>query len=180
MKNIMRVILFCSVALMTSVIYCGQAATGVYGVDVMVKERPKNLAVTDPNGNFVLAPLPPGTYTLSLRARRAEDFRHSTNQKVMVATSYIIKIEGTKNTINRSGLTSDKLVAGVDISVEVGPGAKVRGRVLPGEKKEWVWIPQRTGSRIPAHWAEKGSEEASPHNVSVLSPGDWAGIGKPQ
>jgi hypothetical protein len=180
MKNMMRGVLFCAVAFATSVIYGGQEASGVYGVDVIVKERQKNFAVTDPNGNFVLAPLPVGAYTLSLRARRLEDLRHSTNDKVIVATSYLIKIEGTKNTITKSGLTSDKLLAGIDISVEVGPGAQVRGRVLPGEKKEWVWIPQRTGSRVPGHWAEKGSEEASAHNIRVLSAGDWVGIGKPQ
>jgi hypothetical protein len=173
MKNVTLGILFCTVAFATSVIYGSQEASGVYGIDVVVKQKPSNHAVTDPNGNFALESLPPGSYTLSFRARPAKDLRSSTRDKVIVATSYSIKIEGTKSPANRSGLTSDKILAGVDIAVQVGSGAKVRGRVLPAGSKKMVWVPQRVGSNFPGHWAEEGSEEASPHNIVVYGGRNW-------
>jgi hypothetical protein len=175
-KNRTRSFLFCTVAFATSVIYGSQEASGVYGVDVVVKQKPGKHAVTDPNGNFALEALPPGSCTLSFRARRAKDlavWNRLTSDKVTVATSYSIKIEGTKSPVNRNGLTSDKLLAGVDIAVEVGSGAKVRGQVLPAGSRKMVWVAHRTGSNMPGHWAEEGSEEASPHNIVVYGPANW-------
>lgn len=173
MKNMMPTILLCTVAFATSATYGSQEASGAYGVDVVVKEKPSKHVVTDPNGNFALEALPPGSYTLSFRARPAKDLRSSTSDKVTVATSYSIKIEGTKKPAQRTGLTSDKLLAGVDIAVEAGSGAKIRGQVSPIGSKKMVWVARQTGSHIPGHWAEEGSEEASPHNILVYSPGSW-------
>jgi hypothetical protein len=113
--------------------------------------------------------LPPGSYTLAFRARKSKDTPSTTTSKVTVASTYSIKIEGTKRAVNQSGLTSDKLVAGVNVAVEVGPGAKVRGQVLAGEVKKMVWIPREPGSNIPGHWAEAGSKEAASHNSKVLN-----------
>jgi hypothetical protein len=75
--------------------------------------------------------------------------------------------------VNQSGLTSDKLLAGVDIAVEVGSGAKVRGQVLAGAVKKMVWIPGALGSNIPGHWAEADSKEASMHNRVNMSTDDF-------
>ena len=173
MKVTMRGLLFCAVASATSLAYGGQEASGVYGVEVAVKERPKKHDVTNAAGYFVLEGLPSGNCTLSFRAQRSKEMTSSIRDKVLVATSYSIKIEEPKGSINRSGLTSDDLLAGVEIPVKVGAGAKVRGQVLPGARKEMVWVPTRTGSNVPGHWAEKGQEEASPHNIGVYGPGNW-------
>lgn len=175
MKNVTRIIVFCTVAFATSVIYGGQEGSGVYGVDVVVKQNPSKHDVTNADGYFVLEALPPGCYTLSIRARSAKNLRGGmTNDKVIVATLYSIKVEGTKGSVSRSGLTSDKLLSGVDIPVEVGASGKIRGRVLPGASKKMVWIMPQPGSHLPGHWAEEGSEEAaSAYHTESYSARAW-------
>lgn len=172
MKSIGWKILFCAVYIATSG-YGGQQASGVYGVDVVIKEMPNRHAATDVNGNFTLTALPPGSYTLLIRAQRAKDLPHSTSNKVILATLYSIKIEGTKHSVNRSGLTSTQILAGVELPVEVRAGVNVHGEVRPAASKKMVWIPGRTGSHISGHWAEEGSQEASASNLYEIKPGTW-------
>ncbi len=168
MKNMTRSILLAWAVFAACSIYGGQPP-GVAGVDVVVKQNPSKHATTGARGNFAFDALPPGSYTLAFRARKSKDTPSTTSSKVTVASTYSIKIEGTKRAVNQSGLTSDKLVAGVNVAVEVGPGAKVRGQVLAGETKKMVWIAQEPGSHIPGHWAEAGSKEAASHNSQVLN-----------
>ena len=92
--------------------------------------------------------------------------------KMAVASSYSIKIEGTKRSVNQSGLVGNKLLAGVDIAVEVGSGAKVRGQVLAGAVKKMVWIAGALGSHVPGHWADADSKEASAYNRVGVSNDD--------
>jgi len=112
-----------------SATYGGQPASGVAGVDVVVKQDPTKRAVTDARGNFAFDALPAGSYTLAFRSRETKDTR-TPSYKVTVADLYSIKIEGTRRPVSQSSLTSDKLVAGVNISVEVGSAAKIRGQVV--------------------------------------------------
>jgi hypothetical protein len=171
MKNITRSIVFLLVALATPVIYGGGPDRGVAGVDVIVKQRPRDHAVTDASGNFAIEALAAGSYTLTIRARKAEDLHHTTSDKVIVAELYSIKIEGTKRAVNKSRLTSDRLLAGYDVHVDLGPGARIRGQVAAGALKNMVWIPKETGSNIPGHWVEEGSVEAKAarhHNTNAL------------
>jgi hypothetical protein len=170
MKNMTRGILLLLVAWATSVSYGGQAARGVAGVGVVVKESPGKRAVTGANGSFALDALPPGSYTLTFRAQKAQETKSKTTDKVTVATSYSIKIDGTKRSVNQSGVTSDKLVAGLDVPVQVGAGGTIRGQVSAGALKKMVWISQEPGSNIPGHWAEAGSDEAARrHDTQTLS-----------
>jgi hypothetical protein len=172
MKNMTRGIVFLLIALATPVIYGGEPARGVAGVDVVVKQRPSDHAVTDARGNFAIEALAAGSYTLTFRARKAEDLHHSTSDKVIVAELYSIKIEGTKRAVNKSGLTSNRLVAGVNVDVDLGPGARIRGQVAAVASKNMVWIPQETGSNVPGHWAEEDSAEAKAavhHNTLQMS-----------
>ncbi len=161
MKNMTRGILLLSVAFATSAIYGGQTAPGVAGVDVFVKQNPAKRTVTDARGNFALDALPPGPCTLAFRARKVQDTKATTTDKVTVAATYSIKIDGTKRPVNQSGLTSDKLLAGVDVSIEVGPGAKARGQVIANAVKKMVWIPKEPGSNLPGRWVEAGSAPAA-------------------
>lgn len=62
---------------------------------------------------------------------------------------------------------------GIDIPVEVGSGAKVRGQVLAGAIKKMVWIAQELGSNIPGHWVEADSKEAATHNTVRVSNDDF-------
>ena len=164
MKNMTRGILLLFVAFAASAVYGGQPP-GVAGVDVLVKQNPGKRTVTDARGNFVLDALPPGPCTLAFRARKASDTKTTTPDKVTVAAMYSIKIEGTKRPVNQSALTSDKLAAGVEIAVEVGAGAKIRGQVLAGGLKKMVWIPKEPGSNIPGRWVEEGTVAASQGTV---------------
>jgi Carboxypeptidase regulatory-like domain len=168
MKHMMRSIVFLLVALAMPVIYGGQPApgAGVAGVDVIVKQRPSDRAVTDARGNFAIEALAAGSYTLTFRARKAEDLHHHISDKVIIATSYSIKIDGTKRAVNINGLVSDDLLAGYDIDVALGPGARIRGQVAAGALKNMVWIPKEPGSNIPGHWAAEDSAEAkaAPHH----------------
>jgi len=161
MKNMTRGILLLLVAFAASAIHGRPTAPGVAGVDVFVKQNPGKRTVTDARGNFVLDALPPGPCTLAFRARKAKEATTATTDRVTVAATYSIKIEGTKRPVNQSGLTSDKLLAGVEISVEVGSGAKARGQVLADAVKKMVWIPKEPGSNIPGRWVEAGSAPAA-------------------
>jgi hypothetical protein len=161
MKKMTCGILVVLVAFATSVVYGGQPAAGVAGVDVFVKQMPKKRTVTDARGNFALDGLAPGSYTLTFRSAKAKNTKtEKITDKVIVATSYSIKIDGTQKSVNQSGLTNDKLLAGVEIPVAVGAGAKVRGQVAAGALKKMVWIPKKIGSNIAGHWAEEGTEAA--------------------
>jgi hypothetical protein len=172
MKHMTCGVVFLLVAFATPVIYGGEPARGVAGVDVIVKQRPSDRKVTDARGNFAMDALAAGSYTLTFRGRRAKDMTSSTSDKVIVATLYSIKIEGTKRAVNKSGLTTDDLLVGVDVDVDVGPSARIRGQVAAGAVKKMVWIPKEPGSNLPGHWVEEGSVEsrtAPHHNAGALS-----------
>ena len=167
-----RGIVFLLVALATPVICGGEPGRGVGGVDVIVKQRPSDRAVTDGRGNFAIEALAAGSYTLTFRSRKAEDLHHSTSDKVIVAELYSIKIEGTKRAVNKNGLTSNHLLAGYDVDVDLGPGARIRGQVASGSVKNMIWIPKEPGSNLPGHWVEEGSAEAKAaihHNAQAMS-----------
>ena len=173
MKKMICGVLVVFLAFATSAVYGGQPAPGVAGVDVFVKQMPAKRSVTDARGNFALDGLAPGSYTIAFRAKEAKDVKTQSTTKAVVATTYSIKIDGTKRAVTQSGLTSNKLLAGVDIAVQVGAGAKIRGQVLAGGVKKMVWIPGALGSNIPGHWAEEDSKEASNRNRVNVSADDF-------
>lgn len=160
MKHITRGFAFLLVALATPVLFGGEPNRGVGGVDVIVKQRPSDHAVTDGGGNFAIEALAAGSYTLTFRARKAEDITQTTRDKVIVATMYSLKIEGTKQAVKKSGLTTNDLLAGYDVEVQVGPGGRIHGQVAAGAAKNMIWIPKEPGSNVPGHWVEEGSVEA--------------------
>jgi microcystin-dependent protein len=171
MKHMTRSILVLSVLCAMPVVY-GQTSKGVAGVSVVVKQSPSKRTVTDARGNFSLEGLPAGSHTLTIRPQKAQDTKTASTTKVIVATTYSIKVEGTKRAVNKSGLTSDNLLAGVDVPVEVGAGAKVRGQVLAGGVKKMVWIAAEVGSHMSGHWVDADSKEAAAHNTVRISNDD--------
>jgi hypothetical protein len=172
MNNFSRGILLLLFAFLAAAVQGGQSTTGVAGVEVVVKQNPAKRAVTDARGNFALGALSPGSYTLAFRALKAKDTQSSTTSKVTVAESYSVKVEGAKRAVNQSGLTSNKLIAGLDVPIQLEQGATIRGQVLAGATKKMVWIPRELGSNIPGHWAEAGSKEAARYNKAVISQDD--------
>ena len=161
MKNMTGGILLLVGVFAASTIYGGQPAPGVAGVGVVVKQNPGKRAVTDAKGNFALDALPPGSYLLTFRAQKAAEVKNKTTDKVTVATSYAISVQGTKRPITKSGLTSDNLIAGVDVPIQVAGGGKVRGQVSAGSLKKMVWIPAEPGSHFPGRWVAADSREAA-------------------
>ena len=160
MKHTTRGIMFWLVALAAPVICGGEPDRGVAGIDVIVKQRPRDSAVTDARGNFAIEALAGGKYTLTFRARNAANLHHSTSDKVIVAMAYSIKIDGIKRAVNKGRLTSDNLTAGIEFDVDVGPGARIRGQVTAEALKNMVWIRKEHGSNVPGHWVEEDSPEA--------------------
>jgi hypothetical protein len=134
---------------------------GVAGVDVIVKQSPAKRVMTDARGTFAIDALPAGSYTLTFRARKASDKdSKSASDKAVIATSYSIKVDGIKRPVNKAGLTSNDLLAGYDVKVDVGAGAKISGQVAAGALRKMVWIPKEPGSQIPGHWVDADSPEA--------------------
>ncbi len=170
MKNMTRGILLLVGVFATSTSYGGQPAPGVAGVEVVVKQTPGKRVVTDAKGNFALDALPPGSYTLTFRAQKAAETKNKTTDKVTVASSYAINVQGTKRPITKSGLTSDNLIAGVDVPIQVAGGSKLRGQVSAGSLRKMVWIPAEPGSHIPGRWVAADSREpARRSNTQTLS-----------
>jgi hypothetical protein len=172
MKLMTRGIVFLLVALAAPVSYGGEPPRGVAQVDVIVRQKPRDSAVTDAHGNFAIEALAAGNYTLTFRARKADDLHHSTPEKVIVAMAYSIKIDGAKRAVSKTSLTSDDLLAGVDVVVPCGPGARITGQVASNALKNLIWITQEPGSNLPGHWVEEGSPEAKlarHHNAHAVS-----------
>ena len=98
--------------------------------------------------------------SLIFKARKAQDVKTQTSDKVTVATSYEIKIQGGKRTIVQSALTSDALIGGLEMKLDVAGGSQLRGQVTAGALKKMVWIPKEPGSNIPGRWVAEDSPEA--------------------
>src|SRR5688572_24601601 len=151
-----------SIVIMTaafaSVLDGAEGPRGVAGVDVIVKQNPSKRATTNASGTFAFDGLPAGSYTLAFKAKKAQDTKTKTTDKVTVATSYTISIEGAKRVV-KSGLTSDNLIGGFELRVD-GAGSKIRGRVAADALKKMVWIPKEPGSNIPGRWVAADSAEA--------------------
>jgi hypothetical protein len=172
MKPMTHCIVFLLVALATPVSYGGEPPRGVGGVDVIVKQRPNKHDVTNAWGIFALEALPAGSYTLTFRSGKGGPLPGSTSHKVIVATAYSIKIDGTQRAVNKSGLTTDDLIAGVDVKVDLAPGAQIRGQVAAGSLKNMVWIAKESGSNLPGRWVAEDSPEAKAarhHNAHAMS-----------
>jgi len=171
MKNMTRGVLSLFIVFAMPVIYA-QTPKGVAGVVVGVKQNPGKRTVTDAGGNFSLEGLPAGSHTLTFRAQQAQDTKTASTTKAIVATSYSIKVEGGARPITQK-LTSDNLLAGVDVPVQLGAGAKLRGRVLAGALKKMVWIAPEVGSHFPGHWVDADSKEAAAHNSARIRGDDF-------
>jgi hypothetical protein len=131
---------------------------GVAAVDVILKENPSKRAMTDTRGIFAFDGLPAGSYSLIFKAKKAKGAQEQATNKVTVATSYSIRIDGGRRVV-KSGLTSDNLIGGFELRVD-GAGSKIRGQVTADALKNMVWIPREPGSNIPGRWVEANSSDA--------------------
>jgi len=158
MKKITLGIAIMTAALAASPVYGAEGPRGVAGVDVIVKQNPAKRAVTDARGGFAFEGLPAGSYTLTFKAKKAQDTKTQSTSNVTVATSYSIRIDGARRVI-KTGLTTNDLIGGLELRVD-GAGARIRGQVMADALKKMVWIPKEPGSNIPGRWVPADSPEA--------------------
>lgn len=158
MKKITFGIAVMTAAFAASPLNGAEGPRGVAGVEVILKQNPSKRAMTDTRGTFAFDGLPAGSYTLTFKAKKAKDTKEVATNKVTVAMSYSIRIDGARRVV-KSGLTSDNLIGGFELRVD-GAGSKIRGQVIADALKNMVWIPKEPGSNIPGRWVEANSSDA--------------------
>jgi hypothetical protein len=143
---------------------CGAAAicTGaIPSINVTVLESSGKTifkGATDAKGVFAAGALKPGEYLVQFNSKSAP----KTSRYALIASA-------GKEKVMANGIPGEKLVAGVAVTIRVGPGLSLSGQVTAEDKnsapigrngKLMVWIPKRIGSNLAAHWAESDSGEA--------------------
>ena len=158
MKKVILSIVIVTAAFAFTPLNAADTARGVAGIDVVLKQNPSKRTSTDARGTFAFDGLPTGSYTLTFRAKKAQDTKTQSTTNVTVATSYSIRIKGSKLVV-KSGLTTNDLIGGLELRVD-GAGSNIRGQVTADGLKKMVWIPKEPGSNIPGRWVAADSPEA--------------------
>jgi hypothetical protein len=113
---------------------------------------------TDAKGVFATRSLTPGEYVVQFNSKSAPK-----------ESRYALIASAGKEKVVANGIPGEKLIAGVAVTIRVGPGLNLTGQVTAEDKnsarigrngKLMVWIPKRIGSNLAPHWAESDSAEA--------------------
>jgi hypothetical protein len=143
---------------------CGAAAicTGaIPSINVTVLESSGKTifkGATDAKGVFATRSLTPGEYVVQFNSKSAPK-----------ESRYALIASAGKEKVVANGIPGEKLIAGVAVTIRVGPGLNLTGQVTAEDKnsarigrngKLMVWIPKRIGSNLAPHWAESDSAEA--------------------
>jgi hypothetical protein len=113
---------------------------------------------TDAKGVFSTRSLTPGEYVVQFNSKSAPK-----------ESRYALIASAGKEKVVANGIPGEKLIAGVAVTIRVGPGLNLTGQVTAEDKnsarigrngKLMVWIPKRIGSNLAPHWAESDSAEA--------------------
>jgi hypothetical protein len=113
---------------------------------------------TDAKGVFATTALKPGKYVVQFTSKSAG----------MKGNTYAIVVSAGSKKVTADAVPGEKFGAGgVAMKIDVGSG-NITGQVAAGggktkldsNGKEMVWIPQKLGSNLPAHWAPADSAEA--------------------
>jgi hypothetical protein len=145
-------------------LFCGAAAIcsgAVPSIKVTVLESSGKTVFkgpTDARGLFATRGLKSGGYVVQFNSKSApKDSR------------YALIASAGKEKVVANGIPGEKLIAGVAVTIKVGPGLDLTGQVTAEDKnsapigrngKLMVWIPKRIGSNLAPHWAESDSAEA--------------------
>jgi hypothetical protein len=143
---------------------CGAAAISsgaVPSINVTVLESSGKVVFkgpTDARGVFATKNLSPGGYVVQFNSKSAPK-----------ESRYALIASAGKEKVVANGIAGEKLIAGVAVTITVGPGLNLSGQVTAEDKnsapmgrngKLMVWIPKRIGSNLSGHWAESDSAEA--------------------
>jgi hypothetical protein len=120
--------------------------------------KPAFQGATSGEGNFSTGTLSPGRYIVQFNAKPAG----------VTGQNYALVISSGKKKVVADSVAGEKFTGGgVAMRIEVGSGSKITGRIADALRtmvdengNKLVWIPQRTGSHLPAHWAPADSPDA--------------------
>lgn len=156
MKNLTRILVVGLVVTTASV-----AFSAVPPINVIVSDSAGKTAykgATDGKGMFAAGALKPGQYVVQFNSKSAP----KTSRYALIAAA-------GKEKVVANGIEGAKLVAGVAVTIKVGPGSNLTAQITAEDKnsapigrngKLMVWIPRQIGSNLAAHWAESDSAEA--------------------
>jgi len=120
--------------------------------------KPAFQGATGGEGTFSTGALNPGRYIVQFNAKAAG----------VTGQNYALVISSGKKKVVADSVAGEKFTGGgVAMRIEVGSGSKITGHITDAvmtrvdeNGNKLVWIPQRTGSNLPAHWAPADSAEA--------------------
>jgi hypothetical protein len=126
---------------------------------------------TDAKGAFGTSKLQKGNYTVQFTSKSSD----------VKGKSYALFVSAGKKKVTAESVAGEKFSAGgVAMKIDVSEGLNITGQVTSGLQtkvdkngKKMVWIPQKTGSNLPGHWAAEDSAEAKEALTSgTMSRGD--------
>jgi len=113
---------------------------------------------TNTKGTFTTGALKPGNYVVQFTSKSPE----------AKGNTYALFISAGTKKVQAEAVAGEKFAGGgVAMKIEVGSGLNISGQITSGLQskvdksgKKMVWIPKKTGSNLPAHWAPADSAEA--------------------
>jgi hypothetical protein len=120
---------------------------------------------TNGNGTFATGKLQPGGHVVAFNAGSAAK-----------GEKYTLVVSAGKKKVMANAIEAERLAGGgVAMKIDVGAGLNITGQVAAENKnsapmghngKPMVWISQKLGSNMRAHWAESDSAEAKEAQTS--------------
>jgi len=157
MRNIFRIFVasFCAIA---SFAYAATPPISITVSDAGGKVAYKG--AIDAKGTFATAKLQKGNYAVQFNSKSGD----------LKGKTYTLVISAGKKKVSADAIAGEKFAgAGVAMKIDVADGLNITGQVASGgdlqtkvdkNGKKLVWIPKKTGSNLPAHWAPEDSAEA--------------------
>ena len=113
---------------------------------------------TDTKGTFATGALKPGNYVVQFTSKSPD----------VKGNTYALFISAGTKKVQAEAVAGEKFAGGgVAMKIDVGAGLNISGQITSGLQtkvdksgKKMVWIPKKTGSNLPAHWAPANSAEA--------------------
>jgi hypothetical protein len=139
---------------------CSAAYAAAPQMSVIISDSSGRAAykgTTDASGVFMTASLRPGNYVVQFKSRDG----------AVKANDYALVISAGRKKVTADSVAGEKFTGGgVAMRIELGSSASISGQVadaatmLDAEGRRLVWVPQKLGSHLPAHWAAEDSPEA--------------------
>lgn len=155
MKNIIRSLIS------LSLVIASMAYGSVPAMKVTVSDASGHAAYqgsTDARGIFATASLKPGNYVVQFNCKNTQ----------VRGKNFGLVVSAGRRKVMADSVEGDKFAAGgVAMRIAVDSSQSITGQVTDAfmtkvdrDGKRLVWIPQKLGSNLPAHWAAADSAEA--------------------